>query len=72
MTDLEGQGRSSFIEKWEKELEVKLEDQQVDRMIEARYNQAWDINTVEMNYKFLVRWYLTLERIHKIKQDGSP
>lgn len=52
-------------------MKIKLEDQQVERMIGAGYNQAWDINTIEMNYKFLARWYWTPERTHKYKMDGS-
>lgn len=68
LTDLEGQDRPPFIEKWEIELDTKLKDQQIKRMITGGYNQAWDINTIEMNYKFLVRYYMTPERLHKINQ----
>lgn len=72
LSDLEGQERPSFIEKWEKELETKLEKQQIRRMIAGGYNHAWDTNTIEMNYKFLARWYMTPERLHKINQAESP
>lgn len=51
LTDLEGQGRPAYIEQWEKELDLKLEDQQVEKMIGVGYNHAWDMNTIEMNYK---------------------
>lgn len=41
-------------------------------MIGARYDHAWDMNTIKMNYKFLARWYLTPVRIQKYQPDSSP
>lgn len=59
LTDLEGRGPLPFLGKWEQEMGIKLEDTQIERMIGAVHNYATDINTIEANYKYLVRWYLT-------------
>lgn len=68
MTDL-GQGRPAYIEQWEKELELKLEDHQVEKMIGMGYNNDWDMNTIEINYNFLARWYLTPVRTHRYQPE---
>lgn len=71
LTDLDGQGRPEYIEQWEKELDSKLEDQKVEKMMGMGYNNAWDMNTIEMSYKFLARWYLTPVRTHRYQQEKT-
>lgn len=46
LTDSEGQETPPYIEKWEKEIGTKLEDQQVERMIVTVHNYATHINTI--------------------------
>lgn len=37
-----------------------------------KHNRLGNRNTIEMNYKFLARWYLTPERMHKYQPDKCP
>lgn len=50
-------------------MSLKLDETQ---MINAVYNCASDITSIEVNYKCMVRWRLTPERINKIQPDKSP
>lgn len=69
LTELEGHGALPFIEKWEQEMGLKLDETQ---MIDAVYNYASDITSIEVNYKCMVRWHLLPERINKIHPNKSP
>lgn len=55
-----------FIERWENELAKKLTLEQKNTILRAAQGLAGDINTREMNYKCLARWYLTPVRLNKI------
>lgn len=59
-----------FIGKWEEEMGIQLEEQQVGKMIGVVYDYATDINAIEMNYKVI--WYITPEKIQKYQHDKSP
>ena len=72
MTELDSQGNPYFIGKWEKEINRKFEDQQVERIIASVHNTATDITTIEINYKCIARWHRTPEIMHKISKDKTP
>lgn len=71
LTDLEAQERPEYINQWEKEMNLKIDNQKVEKMIEMGYNKAWDMKTIEMNYKLVSRWYMTPVRIHRFHQDRT-
>ena len=67
LTDLETQGTLTCVEKWGHDIGKKLEDSQ---MIGAVFNFASDITTIEANYKCMVRWHFTPERMSKIHPNN--
>lgn len=68
LTELGGHGTLPSIEKWEQDMGLKLDETQIS----AVYNYASDITLIEANYKCMVRWHLTPERINKIQPNKSP
>lgn len=68
---LEGLGMTSFIEKWEKEFGSSLKVQQVSKILRAGHGFAMDINTIEMNCKCLLRWYITPDKAQKYQPGKS-
>ena len=74
LTEAELQGKPYFIEKWEKEINKKFEDQQVERIIASVHNTATDMNTIEINYKCISRCHRTPEEIHRYRysKDKTP
>lgn len=71
LADLDAQERPEYIKQWEKEMNLNLDNQKVEKIIEMGYNNAWDMKTIEMNYKLVTRWYLTPVRIQKYQQEKT-
>lgn len=59
----------TYIEKWEQELGKTLTIEQKNTVLRAAQGYARDINTIEMSYKCLARWYLTPIRMQKINRE---
>lgn len=56
-----------FIVKWEEELGKREKDQHLGEIVKMVHSTAIDSNTIEMNYKCLLRWYIRPDETHNIK-----
>lgn len=61
-----------MIEKWEGELGSQLDEQQMVKVMRAVRDYATDMKTIEMNYKCLVRWYITPEKKNQNTNKINP
>lgn len=60
-----------YMEKWEKELGTQLNEQQLGKVLRMVHSSAVDINTIEINYKCLERWYITPVKAQKYQPEKS-
>lgn len=56
-----------FVRKWEKELGTTRDKKFIGKILNLAHASAVDSRTAEMNYKCLVRWYSTPEKISNFK-----
>ncbi|CAI9591210.1 unnamed protein product, partial [Staurois parvus] len=68
---LTGATRQLFLEKWEMDLEVIIDERKQKKIYSLIHGNV-NMKETEMNYKCLVRWYITPNVVHKISGDNSP
>lgn len=61
-----------YIRKWENEIGTRVNKQQLGKIIKMVHSSAVGKNTIEMNYKYLTRWYITPDKEHKYQSGKSP
>lgn len=67
-----GLGKPPYMEKWEKELGARVNEQQLGKILQMVHSSAVDSNTMEINYKCLSRWYMPPDKMHKYQTGKSP
>lgn len=63
--------KPSYIKQWEKDLGTLVELNTIKKIMNLTHSSAIDVKTTEMNYKCLVRWYITPERASKFQKESS-
>lgn len=66
-----GVGIPPYIEKWEKELDIKLNEREVWQILKRVNATSVNCKLSEMNYKCLARMYITPNRAHRIQKETS-
>lgn len=60
-----------YVRKWEKDLEVSLPEASWRASWEAIAHSSYNVTTLEANYKVLLRWYLTPDRVARFDPSHS-
>lgn len=71
LNELEGVGDLRFVEKWEEELGIKIDRQEVGRIMKRVNATSVNYKLSEMNYKILTRMYIIPDRAHRITEGRS-
>lgn len=60
-----------YIEKWEKELDIKINEREAWLTFKRVNATSVNCKLSEMNYKCLARMYITPDRAHRIQRETS-
>lgn len=61
----------TFIDRWEKELGLKLTESETDKILKRLLITSVNYKLLELNYKCLMRMYMTPDRMHRIDREKS-
>ena len=60
-----------YIKKWEEELGSSLSTTELKQIWKRVHTSSANSKLVELNYKCLMRWYITPDKAHKFKKEAS-
>lgn len=60
-----------YIEKWERELGAPVNRAEIRQLLRRVHATSVNSNIVQLNYKCLVRWYITPDKAHKCQREKT-